>query len=63
MQTTQKASFLKDWHYFNYLIIALLAIIYAPLLGHWYDGWLNKSISIEHEYFSHGIIGFPIFPG
>lgn len=59
MQTTQKASFLKDWHYFNYLIIALLAIIYAPLLGHWYDGWLNKSISIEHEYFSHGIIGFP----
>ena len=25
----------------------------------WYDGWLNKSINIEHEYFSHAIIGFP----
>ncbi len=40
-------------------IIALLVIIYAPLLIHWYDGWLNKTISIEHEYFSHGLIGLP----
>ncbi|MCP2729917.1 cyanoexosortase B [Limnofasciculus baicalensis] len=40
-------------------IIAIMAIIYAPLLIHWYDGWLNKSISIEHEYFSHGLIGLP----
>ncbi|HAX88710.1 MAG TPA: cyanoexosortase B [Cyanobacteria bacterium UBA11370] len=40
-------------------IAALLAILYAPLLIHWYNGWLNKSISIEHEYFSHGLIGLP----
>jgi cyanoexosortase B len=45
--------------YYEYIIIASLLILYAPLLVHWYDGWLNKSIGIEHEYFSHGIIGFP----
>jgi cyanoexosortase B len=46
---------LKD----NYLIIVLLTILYAPLIFHWYVGWLNKSINIEHEYFSHGVIGLP----
>jgi cyanoexosortase B len=40
-------------------IIALLIAIYAPLVIHWYDGWLNKTISLEHEYFSHGLIGLP----
>lgn len=40
-------------------ITALLVLLYAPLLVHWYDGWFNKNISIEHEYFSHGIIGLP----
>lgn len=40
-------------------IIALLVAIYAPLLIHWCDGWLNKTISLEHEYFSHGLIGLP----
>lgn len=40
-------------------IALLLLVLYAPLIGHWYEGWLNKSISIEHEYFSHGIIGLP----
>ncbi len=44
---------------FNFIILALLTVLYAPLIIHWYDGWLNKSISIEHEYFSHGLIGFP----
>ncbi|MFW6357838.1 MAG: cyanoexosortase B [Chroococcales cyanobacterium] len=43
----------------NGLILGLLMILYAPIIGHWYDGWLNKSISIEHEYFSHGLIGLP----
>jgi cyanoexosortase B len=28
-------------------------------LWHWTDGWLNKNIDIEHEYFSHGLIGLP----
>lgn len=45
--------------YFKYLIVALLTIIYLPLIFHWYDGWLHKTISIEHEYFSHGMIGLP----
>ncbi|MBE9188034.1 cyanoexosortase B [Microcoleus sp. LEGE 07076] len=40
-------------------ITLLLVLLYAPLLVHWYDGWLNKNISIEHEYFSHGLIGLP----
>jgi cyanoexosortase B len=40
-------------------IIGILVLLYAPLLLRWWDGWVNKSISIEHEYFSHGIIGFP----
>ena len=44
---------------FNFILIALLTLLYAPIIIHWYDGWLNKSISIEHEYFSHGLIGFP----
>ncbi|MEC4817433.1 MAG: cyanoexosortase B [Scytonema sp. PMC 1069.18] len=40
-------------------IIGILVLLYSPLLLHWWDGWVNKSISIEHEYFSHGIIGLP----
>lgn len=40
-------------------IIGLVGILYAPLLWHWVDGWLNKSISIQHEYFSHGLLGIP----
>ncbi|MGB3296905.1 MAG: cyanoexosortase B [Phormidesmis sp.] len=39
--------------------IALLGVLYGPLLWHWVDGWLNKSISIQHEYFSHGLLGIP----
>jgi len=41
------------------VILALLSILYIPLLWHWVDGWLNKSISIQHEYFSHGLLGIP----
>jgi cyanoexosortase B len=40
-------------------ILAILVLLYAPLLLHWLDGWLHKNISTEHEYFSHGIIGLP----
>lgn len=46
-------------HWLNGLILALLAALYGPLLIHWADGWLNKSISLEHEYFSHGLLGLP----
>jgi cyanoexosortase B len=41
------------------VILGLLGILYLPLLWHWVDGWLNKSISIQHEYFSHGLLGIP----
>ncbi|MEM8503473.1 MAG: cyanoexosortase B [Cyanobacteria bacterium P01_D01_bin.1] len=41
------------------IILALLGILYLPLLWHWVDGWLSKSISIQHEYFSHGLLGIP----
>ncbi len=41
------------------LIIGLVGVLYVPLLWHWVDGWLNKSISIQHEYFSHGLLGIP----
>lgn len=41
------------------LIGGLLVLLYAPLLVHWIDGWINKSISTEHEYFSHGLLGLP----
>lgn len=44
---------------FNYAILGILVLLYAPLVYFWYDGWINKTISTEHEYFSHGIIGFP----
>ena len=43
----------------NIAILGFLVLLYAPVLLHWLDGWLNKSISLEHEYFSHGIIGLP----
>lgn len=44
---------------FNYATITILGLLYAPVFLHWCDGWIKKSISTEHEYFSHGLIGFP----
>jgi cyanoexosortase B len=40
-------------------ILGVVILLYAPVLLHWYDGWMNKNISTEHEYFSHGLIGLP----
>ncbi|MGK7877658.1 MAG: cyanoexosortase B [Xenococcaceae cyanobacterium] len=59
MQIGNKLPLLLERNLYNILIFALLVILYAPLIIHWYDGWLNKTISIEHEYFSHGVIGLP----
>lgn len=43
------------------IVISCLVILYGPLLYHWvWDGWVNKNISIQHEYFSHGILGIPL---
>ena len=44
---------------FNFAILGILVLLYAPLVHYWFDGWVSKNISTEHEYFSHGIIGFP----
>jgi cyanoexosortase B len=60
MQLTKKITISLESNQIHFVIIALLSIIYTPLIFHWYDGWLNKNISIEHEYFSHGMIGIPL---
>lgn len=54
-QTVKSKSFLSA----EICILGLLATLYVPLLWHWVDGWLNKNISIQHEYFSHGLLGIP----
>ena len=59
MQIESKEIKPSERNLFSFIVIALLTLLYAPIIIHWYDGWLNKSIGIEHEYFSHGLIGFP----
>ena len=59
MQIEYKSPRALNANLLNIAIVALVFILYAPLIIHWCDGWLNKSIGIEHEYFSHGLIGLP----
>ena len=59
MLTTRKVFHSFERYPLEIAILGLLSLLYFPLLGHWVDGWLNKSISIQHEYFSHGLIGLP----
>lgn len=59
MQLTRKIPLAIERYLLDAAIMLLLFSLYAPLIWHWYDGWLKKSISIEHEYFSHGLIGLP----
>jgi cyanoexosortase B len=59
MHIPLKRFFSSDRHLPQWIILGLLMLLYMPLLLHWSEGWLNKSISIEHEYFSHGLIGLP----
>jgi cyanoexosortase B len=59
MQLQHKIAPVLERNGLNWLIGGLLAVLYVPLLLYWLDGWVNKSISIEHEYFSHGLIGLP----
>ncbi|QKD82990.1 cyanoexosortase B [Thermoleptolyngbya sichuanensis A183] len=44
----------------GWLLLGLLGLLYGPLLLHWAEGWLNKTISIEHEYYSCGLLGLPL---
>lgn len=59
MQIRRKLPFIFASPPLELAIGGLLVLLYAPLLFHWVDGWLNKTISTEHEYFSHGLIGLP----
>ena len=62
MQTLRTTVLAFDPKRFPWLLGAIglvLALMYVPLLGHWVQGWVRKSISIEHEYFSHGMLGIP----
>ncbi|MBE7384552.1 MAG: cyanoexosortase B [Leptolyngbya sp. SIO1E4] len=60
MLTTPKPTFSRlPMTPLSMALVGLLAIMYGPLLWHWVDGWLQKSISIQHEYFSHGLLGLP----
>lgn len=59
MRVSSSPSAVSSKNLQSWLIVGFLAVIYGPVIFHWYDGWLNKSIGIEHEYFSHGLIGLP----
>lgn len=59
MEAPSKFSLPKEPYLTTGAIIGIMALIYTPLIIYWYDGWINKSIGIEHEYFSHGVIGLP----
>ncbi len=59
MESQRKIPIILQPQYLDFAIIGLIILLYGPIIIHWYDGWMNKSISIEHEYFSHGIIGLP----
>jgi cyanoexosortase B len=52
--------FFKDPDRFNWILGTGLLILYGPLLVYWYNGWINHNISLEHEYFSHGVLGLPL---
>lgn len=59
MQTNLKLLNPVKRHATDIATLALLAVLYMPLMLYWIDGWLNKSISIDHEYFSYALLGFP----
>lgn len=59
MQTNLKLLNPAKRHPAETATLVLLAALYVPLMLYWIDGWLNKSISIDHEYFSYALIGFP----
>ncbi|HEY9626610.1 MAG TPA: cyanoexosortase B [Coleofasciculaceae cyanobacterium] len=56
LETSRKLPFDRS----TIALFSLLLILYGPLLAYWFYGWLTKSISIEHEYFSHGLLGLPL---
>ncbi|MDY7022624.1 MAG: cyanoexosortase B [Cyanobacteriota bacterium] len=59
MQIQRKIPIAIERYILSAAIALILGLLYAPIIIYWYHGWLEKSISIEHEYFSHGLIGLP----
>jgi len=59
MQLRQKIPLAIERYLLNWGILVLLALLYVPLIVHWCNGWIYKTLSTEHEYFSHGLIGLP----
>jgi cyanoexosortase B len=59
MQIKRKVPIAIERYALDGAILALMVLLYVPVLWHWVHGWLFKSISIQHEYFSHGLIGLP----
>jgi cyanoexosortase B len=57
MQQTLSHPKQRSWS--DLAVLGLLGLMYIPVILHWCHGWISKSISIEHEYFSHGLIGLP----
>ncbi len=60
MQLKEKFPDWKQIRFDETAVVLFLAILYVPLLLQWVHGWVFKSISIEHEYFSHGLLGIPL---
>lgn len=50
----------RPWDPLTWILGSLVILLYGPLVAHWYHGWLFHSIGLEHEYFSHGVVGLPV---
>jgi cyanoexosortase B len=59
LSTNARSFDFKHFPWINGAIVGIFALLYVPLVVTWVHGWLFKSISIEHEYFSHGMLGIP----
>ncbi|NET30585.1 MAG: cyanoexosortase B [Cyanothece sp. SIO1E1] len=59
MQIRRKIPVQIERYFLSSVMLILLILLYAPVIAHWVDGWLHKTISIQHEYFSHGLLGLP----
>lgn len=59
MRIQQRLTHPLAQNYLTFGILGILALLYTPVIFQWFHGWLYKSISTEHEYFSHGMIGLP----
>jgi cyanoexosortase B len=59
LSTNARSFDFKHFPWISGAIVGIFALLYVPLVVTWIHGWLFKSISIEHEYFSHGMLGIP----